>query len=386
MTGAWTTMLAQGGIFRLAHEAQFGREAATEHGRESDAVYMGIFWISVVAFVVLMALMVVFALKYRRRPGIAPPRSPSHNTPLELVWTIVPTIALVWMFFAGFWGFAKAVVAPAGALELFLEAKQWQWTVTYPNGAVTGALQTSPKVSVGDTWDVTRNPKAPHAHLGSKEVPIIVVPAGRPVLFRMISIDVIHAFWVPDFRGKLDVVPNRYTNYWFEADESRIGDHYVFCAEYCGQDHSEMLAVLRVLPADEYQAVIDEWATPKSPVEFGRLTWRNNCSSCHSIDGSKNTGPTWQNMWGYPVEIGQGPAQAGVVDENYVRRSILDPGYQVVAGYKNQMQSFTGRLSEAQINALIVFMRSLSDRGGPPPDPGAGGEQPAKGATPAGGH
>lgn len=382
MMNAWVNTLGQGGILEKAHTWQFREPAGTALGRESDAIYMGIFWISVVAFVVLMVLMVWFAWAYRRRPGVVPPRSPSHNTPLELFWTIVPSITLVWMFFAGFWGFAKAIVAPAGSEELFLEASQWQWRVTYPNGAISGSLQTSVSVAADQTYAVSRKPDAPHKHLGSKEAPIIVVPVGRPVLMRMISNDVLHAFWIPDFRGKLDVMPNRYTNYWFEADENQIGDHWVFCAEYCGKEHSEMLAVLRVLPEDQYQAVIKGWATPSSPLEAGRLWWRNYCSSCHTIDGKPGTGPTWKNLFGYEQTYTDG--SKGVVDEQHVRTSVIYPSAKVRAGFKNEMQTFAGKLSESQINQIILFMRTHSDRGGSPaeePKPDGGGAPPAAGGA-----
>ncbi len=383
MTESLTMTLAQGGFFDWTHKIQFRADAGNELGRYSDWVYMVIFWMSTAAFVLLMAMMVYFAAKYRRKPGVAPERSASHNTPLELFWTIGPLIALVWMFFYGFWGYAEAVVSPSTGVELLLRGRQWQWEVTYPNGATTGLLMSkSPETPGFAPYDQTHRMDADAKRLGKDDRPVIVVPAGVPVKFRMISEDVIHAFWAPDFRGKLDVIPNRYTNYWFQADESQIGDHWVFCAEYCGTDHSEMLAVLRVLPLDQYEAVIAKWGQPEDPVKWGELLWRNKCSACHTIDGKLNTGPTWHNMFGYPVEIAQGPKHEGPVDENYVRNSILEPGHQVVAGFKNQMQSFRGLLSEEQINALIQFMKTKSDRGGSqaaPAEGAPGEEKPAGG-------
>lgn len=380
MTESLTMTLAQGGFFDWTHKIQFRADAGNELGRYSDWVYMVIFWMSTVAFVLLMAMMVYFAFKYRRKPGVAPQRSASHNTPLELFWTIGPLITLVWMFFYGFWGYAEAVVSPSAGVELLLQGQQWQWIVTYPNGATTGILQSKHPESPGFAgYEQTRRPDADAKRLGKDDRPVIVVPAGVPVKFRMISLDVIHAFWAPDFRGKLDVIPNRYTNYWFQADESQIGDHWVFCAEYCGQDHSEMLAVLRVLPVDQYEAVIAKWGQPEDPVKWGELLWTNRCRTCHTIDGKPNTGPTWHKLWGKTETFTDG--STAVVDENYVRTSILYPGNKIVAGFKNQMQSFRGQLSEEQINAIILFMKSpaVSGQAAPAEEPGAPAEKPSGG-------
>jgi cytochrome c oxidase subunit 2 len=341
---------------------------------------MGIFWISTVAFVVLMALMVWFMIAYRRRPGPARviPRSASHNTPLELFWTVVPTIFLVWMFFAGFWGFADAMVVPGDAIELFVKGRKWSWEVSYPNGATTGLLMTKDPKSDGFTpFAQSQKPLADAGRLGRDDVPVIVIPVNTNVKLRLVSEDVLHAFWIPDFRTKIDVIPNRYTNIWFRADENQIGDHWVFCAEYCGDNHSEMLAVLRVVPHNDYEATIAKWATPENPVEWGKLIWTNTCKSCHTSDGSKGTGPTWKDLFGKTETLRGGQQQ--LVDENYVRESILTPSFKIVEGYKNEMQSFQGILNNDQINAIILYMKSISQHAPQPP----AGETPA-GETPGG--
>lgn len=370
--------LGQGGFFRQIHELQFRRPAGTELGRTTDGVYMGIFWISTVAFVVLMVLMVWFAVRWRRKPGVAAPRSVSHNTGLELFWTVVPTLFLVWMFFAGFWGYADAMVVPGDAIELFVKGRQWSWEVTYPNGATTGLLQTKDRRSDGFVpFEQSMDPLGDAARLGAVDVPVILVPANRPVKLRMISEDVLHAFWVPDFRGKMDVIPNRYTNYWFQANDSQIGDHWVFCAEYCGKDHSEMAAVLRVVPEADYQRTIAKWATPENPVEWGKLLWTNKCRSCHSNDGSRITGPTWKDLFGKKENL-KGGTQV-TVDEDYVRRSIAYPSADIVEGYRNEMSLIV--LSEDEVNAIIQYMKSISQLA--PPAPAGQGAAPGAG-TPAG--
>jgi cytochrome c oxidase subunit 2 len=292
------------------------------------------------------------------------------------------------MFFYGFWGYAEAVVSPSDGVELFLRGRQWQWEVTYPNGATTGLMMSKSRDAPGfEPFAQSRNPRADAKRLGKDDRPVIVVPAGVPVKFRMISEDVLHAFWVPDFRTKLDVIPNRYTNVWFQADEDQIGDHWVFCAEYCGNDHSEMLAVLRVLPWEQYQQVIGEWGQPENPVDWGRLLWTNKCSTCHSIDGKFGTGPTWHELWG-KTEKFSNSTETRVVDETYVRESIITPGYLITEGFKNQMTPFTS-LSEEQINAIIQFMKSpeVAGKNAPAPAPTEGGAEskPAEGAGGAAG-
>jgi cytochrome c oxidase subunit 2 len=352
-----------GGINQWLHNLMFRRASGTEFGQASDAVYMFIFWTSVVSFVVLMTLMGVFMVRYRRRPGVIGPRSVSHNTPLELFWTIVPTIFLVFMFFYGFWGFADAVVAPGNAMVLDLHAQKWQWSLTYPNGAMSGKVMSTP--TGGEAYDPSRNnPQAPIKHLGSVEVPLIVVPVDTPVQFRMISSDVIHAFWVPDFRAKFDVMPNRYTTYWFHARPDQLGDHWIFCAEYCGDNHSEMLGILRVVPWEQYQETVEKWGPAgMDPVEYGKFLYKaRGCAGCHSVNGDKNTGPTWLNMFGYEHEYTDGKKRLS--DDNHVRESILVPGAAVRLGFPNQMTPFAGVLSEKEISALISYIRTLSDKGG----------------------
>ena len=387
-----TTTLTMAGLGDWLIDLFFRAPAGSEFGETADGVFMFIFWWSVVLFVGLMGLMFWFMWKYRRRPGAIGPRSASHNTPLELFWTIVPTIFLVFMFFYGFWGYADALVAPTESLLLDVRAQQWSWTVNYPNGAGTGKVMSTP--GGGEAYDPAKNnPTAPIQHLGAVKIPLIVVPVNTPVQLRMISADVIHAFWVPDFRIKFDVMPNRYTAVWFHAREDQIGDHWVFCAEYCGKNHSEMLAVIRVVPQDQFEAVMREWGPEgMPPVEYGEFLYNNKgCFTCHSIGGEKNTGPTWQNLYGYEFEYKDGSKI--LADDNHIRESILTPSKHVRLGFPDQMPPFAGQLNEKAVAGLIAYIRTLSDKGGPPPGAApttegeantnqAGGTAPPAGETP----
>ncbi len=358
------TLLAQG-FLEWLHLLFFREQSRGVHGNDSDELFMDIWWLSVFFFVVLMVLMVYWTIKYRRRSGTIAQPSASHNTPLEVAWTVIPLGILAVIFFRGFHGYMNHAVAPAGAIELDLQAQKWDWLVTYPDG------ETSPvKKRVGD-----------------KDVPIFVVPAGVPIRMKMHSIDVIHSFWVPDFRGKFDVMPNRYTSYWFQADQpnpdptnvpmklsdgtefTAYEDHWIFCAEYCGDSHSEMTGIIRAVPEDVYKKVLKGWGTDGlSPVELGKRMWATRCSSCHSNDGKTGTGPTWQNIYGHEVEFTDGTKLTGeqlsddVEYANYLRESILYPSKRIVKGYPNQMASFQGLLDEKQIVGIIAYIKTLSDK------------------------
>lgn len=366
------------------HDLIFRTEPGALHGSDSDDLFLLIFWIAVFFFVLLMFLMCFWAIKYRRKPGTIAPASASHNTPLEVAWTVIPLGILGVMFFKGFNGYMASAVAPAGGIDLELRAFQWDWEITYPTGE-----QSPEKVKVGD-----------------KDAPIFVVPAGVPVKLRMHSSDVIHSFWVPDFRCKFDVMPNRYTTYWFQAEEPRtqIGgrpnplagtgklkdgteyvyeDHWLFCAEFCGDSHSEMTAMIRVVPEKIYPRIIDTWGTAgMSPAQLGKRVWTVKCATCHTTDGKGGTGPTWVDVYGAEVEFSDGTKYTAdqMRDEaffaNYIRESILEPQKKIVKNFGPLMTSFQGLIKEEEIAGVIAFMKTIS-KYAPQPAPAAGGDKKA---------
>lgn len=353
----------------------FGEDAASIAGAESDAMFMMIFWFSVFFFVVLMVLMVWFTFKYRRRPGVAAQPSPHHNTLLEIFWTVVPSSSMLVFFILGFQGYTKKVVAPSDAMELKINAMKWSWTATYPNGAKSPETQPLSYHKDPETGVVTKG----------LDFPIFYVPEDTHVKLKMVSADVIHSFWIPDFRTKLDVVPNRYTGFGFKTPKLNADDFHqdeitgeamiardmwVFCAEYCGDEHSRMAATIRVVPRDTYQEKLATWSAPKDPITHGMQLWQSMCKICHTVDGTKNTGPTWaqatvdgvQYGYGYDVQLSDGTTHPR--DDNYYRQSILDPNSQVVNGYTAAMPSFGAQLSEEDIDHIIAYIKTLSDRGG----------------------
>ncbi|MBX3321577.1 MAG: c-type cytochrome [Phycisphaeraceae bacterium] len=331
------------------HQLFFRGAAQTEEAVRTDGLFMLTLWFSVFFFVLLMGLMFYWVIKYRRRPGVPAPVSASHNGPLEIFWTVVPSSGLLVIFLLGFQGYMAKIVAPTNALTLNVTGLKWDWIITYPNGARSGYSTA----------------------LGTKDsVKIFVLPEDTDVKLLMQSRDVIHAFWVPDYRTKIDLYPNRLTSYTFRTEKLREGeeyrDHWIFCAEYCGDQHSEMYGIFRVVSNKVYNDVLNDWSTGNlSPVELGQVVFRNNCISCHSIDGSPNIGPSWLNAYGYERAISGGTSV--LIDENYIRESILNPQAKIVAGYEGKiMTAFAGILSDDEINGVIAYYKTLSDKGPAP--------------------
>ena len=353
------------------HSQWFGGPSASAQAQPVDDMYMWLWWFCVAWFVLLMGLMCYFVVKYRRRPRVIAPRSAAHNGPLELAWTIIPTIFLAWMFFKGFHTYLGRMVSPGNAVEMSLTGWKWSWKIEYPNGAESTASTI----------------------IGARPIPVFYLPEGQPIKLRMNSIDVMHAFWVPDLRIKQDLVPNRYTTMTIGFDPARPGEkvytypatqaeadkttefagtlfnpalaglkyteHHVFCAEYCGQEHSEMAALIRVIPKEAFPKYLDSIGIDsKTPVEIGKIVWKSKCSSCHNIDGN-NTGPEWRTIFGKEHEYADGSKI--VADENFIRESIREPGKHVRKGFTNQMTPWSANLlPDKHVDGVIAYMKELA--------------------------
>jgi cytochrome c oxidase subunit 2 len=290
-----------------------------------DWLFHFILAISVFFFVLIVVVMVVFILKYRRRAGHPAEASPSHNLPLELTWTGIPVLIVIVIFFFGFKGYLDLATPPANAYEVTVEGQKWNWSFTYPNGYVDSNLH---------------------------------VPVDRPVQLVMTSADVIHSLYVPVFRIKQDVVPGRYSKVWFEATEP--GEYDLFCAEYCGTSHSDMLAHVVVHPPGEFESWLEQasnFLETMSPVDAGRKLFQvRGCMQCHSMDGSAKTGPTLLGIFGRTQKMADGSTIT--VDENYIRESILEPSARVVAGFEPVMPTFQGRIKDQEIMAIIEYLKA----------------------------
>jgi len=291
-----------------------------------DDLFYLILYVSAFFFTLIVALMILFVIRYRRRPGYVQADSPSHNTILEVLWTAVPVAIVAFIFYQGFVTYLDMRVAPRNALGVNVTARQWSWSFQYDNGV-----------------------DSPELH----------VPVGEPVSLRMQSQDVIHSLFIPHFRLKADVVPGRYTRTWFVATEP--GTYDLYCAEYCGRGHSAMASQVVVHPPGEFQAWLDkelELQQSLPPVERGRKLYADKgCSQCHSTDGSVLVGPSFQGIWQQRHTFSNAPP--AVVDDNYIRESILDPAAKIREGFQPKMNTYKGMIKDEEINALIAFIRSL---------------------------
>jgi len=292
-----------------------------------DALFGFIFWISLFFFVGVTALTVYFCIKYKRKDGKGETTPYVESLALEIIWIVIPTILLMVIFVWGFQDFVRLHIVPANSTEIKITGQRWFWSFNYPEGIT----------QVGD----------------------LVVPVNQPIKLLMSSKDVIHSFFVPAFRIKMDVLPNRYTITWFEA--TMTGEFDILCTEFCGKGHSAMLGKVKVLPRDEFQNWLDAGSGPgkgESIRDYGaRMFVKNACYTCHSTDGSKNVGPTFQGLFGRREVMSDGTTIT--VDENYIRESVLSPMAKQVVGFDPVMPTYQGILKDVDIDGLIAYIKSL---------------------------
>lgn len=300
--------------------------ASSTIAREIDYGWSVISIICIAFFLIVISAMFFFMWRYRRRGESDVVSLVDHNLRLEIFWTAIPTVILLWLFWIGFKGYVDASVAPAESMEIRVLGEKWKWTFIYPNGVETyGELR---------------------------------VPRGRPVKLIMSSKDVIHSLFIPEFRIKNDVVPGLYTTLWFEATQT--GNTVLECTQYCGDSHSNMLAKVMMMDQRDFNEWLDTAGDPSkglTPVAYGQKIYsgKGGCLACHSLNGTPMTGPTFKGVWGRKEELSDGSTV--VVDENYVRESILVPTAKVVKGFQPVMPPFKGVLSDKEIDALIAFLK-----------------------------
>ncbi len=305
-----------------------------------DWMFYAILGLSVFCFLAITVAVVYLSWRYRHRPGHRAEPSTAHDNVLEVVWTVIPSIICVFIFIGGWKGYLNMTTAPGDALEIQVVGQKWNWTFTYTKGLET--LQ------------------RPELH----------VPVNRPVKLNMRSEDVLHSFYLPSMRVKQDVIPNRYSYVWFEADTP--GVYKVYCAEYCGDAHSDMKTKVVVHERGGYEKWLnDEYEKDQVDcrefegqerqdcyVSQGEKIYEaKGCKQCHSLDGSSGTGPTFQGMWGQTRNFTDGTS--GPVDENYVRESVLDPMAKIRSGFSPVMPTFKGKLKDKDIDALNNWMKAL---------------------------
>ena len=298
-------------------------EQASTMATRIDALFFVLIGLSVF-FGLLVAGMVVFlGIRYRSSAQVDRSNVMHESMALEFGWSFIPFLLAMGIFGWSAIVYADIYSPPDDSLEIYVIGKQWMWQVQHP--------------------------------LGKSEINQLHVPINQPVKLVMTSQDVIHSFYVPAFRIKQDVLPGRYTTMWFEATEP--GEYHLFCAEYCGTDHSRMIgSVVAMLPQD-YQAWLSGDVSSESMAEVGeRLFTQNGCASCHlETDGGR--GPSMHGIFG-KEEMLEGGSTV-LVDEVYLRESIVDPAAKIVAGYDPIMPSYAGTISEGGILQMVAYIKSL---------------------------
>ena len=300
-------------------------KSVTELGGQVDVIHLWLIAVMGFWFVACNGAMIYMLLRYREKGPNQKTSTVKGNHLLETAWTLIPTVICMFIFYYGVQAWSEMRTIPEGGYEVMVKAKKWSWTFTHPDGRI--------------------------------EAQNFYVPAGQPVKMTMKSVDVLHSFFIPEFRVKEDVVPSRYTQLWFQAEVP--GTYNLFCTEYCGDDHSVMLGKVHVLDAEDWQKFLaDELFPTLTPEEEGaRLFTTNGCIGCHSTDGSANKGPTLKGLFGTEETLVGGAKVA--VDEVYLEKSIRDPGADIVEGYPTNLMTTFDYLGQEQIDNIIIFIKTL---------------------------
>ncbi|MFY9153692.1 MAG: cytochrome c oxidase subunit II [Prolixibacteraceae bacterium] len=296
-----------------------------------DKAFIIIMGISFVFLIGLTFAMLYFIYKYNKKRNPVATQI-EGSTKLEIIWTVIPTLLVLVMFYYGWAGWAPMRTAPKDSFQVTVTGRMWNFTFEYPNGKKTDTL---------------------------------FVPMNKAVEMKLTSLDVIHGFYIPAFRIKEDVVPGRDKMSWFIAQQEGLFE--LFCSEYCGLNHSYMYTYVKAMPEDKFNAwYVDTTkvaeATVDSPTANGKRIMKNiGCFACHSVDGSKLVGPSFKGMYGHNATVvTKGTEREVMVDDEYIKRSIYDPNADVVKGFnKGLMLPYTGQLSEDDVKQITEYLKTL---------------------------
>lgn len=307
-------------------------DQASTFASEYDLLFWTLTALTIVFTTLVLLMLIILSLRYRRGAQVDRSRPVHHDIRLELTWSLGPLLIGLGVFVWAAWLFPRAYRPPANADEIFVIGKQWMWHIQHPNGI--------------------------------RENNELHVPIGRPFKLTMISQDVIHSFFIPAFRLKRDVIPGRYTTAWFEA--TRPGKYHLFCAEYCGTNHSEMGGFVYVMKPEDYQRWLEnggmsgenKQATAVLTMESaGRALYEQlACGNCHDADGIQR-GPMLAGIYGKPGKLPNG--QTATVDTGYIREWLINPPEKFSEKYQQSMPSYKGQISEYQVLQLAAYIKSL---------------------------
>ncbi len=303
-------------------------DSASSFSWSVDALYFYLSGVTLFFALLISAVLIFFVIRYRRRTPYEIPRPVAGSHKLETLWTIIPFIIAMTMFGWGAQVYFEQYKAPANAMEVYVVGKQWMWKIQHATG--------------------------------QREINQLHVPVGRKVRLIMTSEDVIHDFFVPAFRTKADVVPGRYTMLWFEA--TKPGTYHLFCAEYCGMNHSGMIGSVIVMEPREFDNWLSGNTGSMTPAAAGQQLYQTlGCASCHGANGEGGRGPALVGIFGKDTPLQNG--QSVRVDESYLRESILNPQAKMVVGFGPIMPTFQGQVSEEQLVQLMAYIKSLQAAG-----------------------
>jgi cytochrome c oxidase subunit II len=298
-----------------------------------DTAFLVILGIAFFFLISLTIVMLVFIFKYNRK------RNPKAtqiegSTTLEIVWTVIPFLITMLMFYYGWAGYKPMTKPPSDAMEVTVYGRMWNFMFEYENGKRTDTLY---------------------------------LPKDQPVKLNLVAMDVLHSLYIPAFRVKQDMVPGKENNFmWFEPQ--KVGTYELYCAEYCGLQHSYMYSYVKVLEDTAFQSwMVDTTLVATTDIESATATGRRimqniGCFACHSIDGTRLVGPTFKGIWGatHTVTTGREKREV-VVDEEYIIKSIYDPNADIVDGFnRGLMLSYEGQLSEEDIDYIIEYLKTLN--------------------------
>lgn len=293
-----------------------------------DDVFLFITLMGLIFFVITQGFLIYFAVKYRRKKQEEPGETPyiTGNHWLEAVWIVIPSLVVLAIFIYGYVVYRDIRTPPPDAVEIQVTARQWLFQFTYPDG----------RTAVNE----------------------VRVEVGKPVKFLMTSMDVLHGFYLPDFRVKEDILPGSYTFLWVQPEKA--GRYDIFCTQYCGTGHSTMRAALIVLNHEDYEHWAKQEEKPGTlPLskQGEELVEKSGCLACHSLDGSTKVGPSLKGLFGRTVTLADG--KTVVANEDYLRESLLNPGAKIVKDFPPVMPTFQGILKDDEITAVIAYIKTL---------------------------
>ncbi len=321
-------------------------ESASTLSGEVDAVYFYISGVTVFFTVLISTAVIFFVIRYRRRNPFEIPRPIEGSTKLETLWSVIPLVIALSIFAWSAKVYFQQYRPPKNAIEIYVVGKQWMWKFQHTTG--------------------------------QREINELHVPVGRKVKLIMTTEDVIHDVFVPAFRIKADVVPGRYTTEWFEA--TKPGRYHLFCAEYCGMNHSGMGGWVVVMEPTEFDNWLSGNANQMSPAALGQQLFDTlGCVSCHGANGEGGRGPALTSLYNTQVHLTNG--QTLIADEGYLRESILNSQAKITAGFGPIMPTFQGQVNEEQVLQLVAYIKSLSTA---KPEAPAAKPATSPSATPAG--